>query len=924
MRPLKLGMSAFGPYAGRETIDMEKLGVNGIYLITGATGAGKTMIFDAIVFALYGETSSDRRTSGMLRSQYAKPETPTEVRLIFEYRGKKYEIRRNPTYERPKQRGEGFTEQKAAAELTMPDGQSVSKLNDVNRKVQEILGLSRGQFMQIAMIAQGDFLKLLLAKTDDRKKIFSSIFNTGKFGLLEDRLKEELQKVRAEYGRKEDAIEQELCSAVLDDGSAVDQTMLEEEPRERILEKIDAASKAMETENGELLKRRKACEDLLGQLKLKIRDAEDRAKVVQKRKESEELAKSLSGRIEKQQEAVKAVSGREPEAKQLEAQAAVEEKRYARYDELDALNGEIDQLAKAQKSAALTIKKQQDETDTLDRAISDRKKRQAALQDAGRTLANLEAEKDRLKKYGESLKDVENTLTNLRKKTAEWKTSETEVKQRDRANRMADAKFQDLNRRFLMEQAGIIAETLEDGVPCPVCGSADHPHPAVKSKEAPTEQMVGKAKKELDKAAAAFSASASDCSAKKGAMEALQGTLREKAEAMSLPADPEELLSFLDIEHQTYREEWQDVGRRLRIAEQEAQEKVQLDRTIPAEEKQLDSMRNALKDAEVLFAQRKTSLETKQLSAQKIQGELNYENRRAAEAAVRRLEQTAARIRSEIQSSKDALEDLMRQLGEIRGRISALDEQLARLPAADLGKLYTDQDALSKEKEQMDKQSGRLQGEIRMNRMILDRVNSLKAELGPMEEQLKALQSLSDTASGKITGKARIELETFVQTTLFDRIIRYANRRFRIMSGGHYELKRREEYAKNHQSGLELDVIDHYNGSEREAASLSGGESFMASLSLALGLADEIQASAGGVQLDTMFVDEGFGTFDEETLDQAMKAMQGLAEDGGRLVGIISHVSELKERIDRQLIVSKDSSGCSHAELRTETAVPVR
>lgn len=750
MRPLKLVMAAFGPYAKKTEIDFGKLGTQGLYLITGDTGAGKTTIFDAIIFALYGEASGSFRDASMFRSKYALPETPTYVELTFQYAEKTYLVRRNPEYVRPKDRGEGFTTQKADAVLNFPDGRIVTKVKDVTAAVTELIGLNRSQFMRIAMIAQGDFQNLLMAKTEERSKIFREIFHTTSYQTLQERIKAETLAKKTEYDDMTKRILQYM------DGVQVPQ----EHPC-RVIRELAAKSKNAEN-----------AEEFLRELSAFSR-------------EDEEKLTALAARLQKAEEELETVNQRLGSAQA--AKRAQQQMQAAR---------EVIAREEVRLPALKTAYEAEQEKKDVREALA----------------VEIENDSRQMRIYKEAQQEYQKIKNRLMRAQSEYQRAaeQTETLRRE---------YQRMERRFLDAQAGLLASGLKEGEKCPVCGSTHHPQLAALSGDAPNEEMLQRKKERL------------------AALEA--DMVRQSNLAAGILAQV-----------QTAEEKLTEEQKKL-VSEEEIQQK---------REKK------------------------------------------------RQMERAFEQARSAYESSAKALEQNMSLLATLLGQQTEED-------TSDMQVLIDRRSALMKEKAAVQEMRDSCSLRLQTNRQAAQNIGREKEALQKIQQRYIWMKALSDTANGGLRQKERITLETYIQMTFFERIIERANVRLMVMSGGQYELKRREEAdRRTSQSGLELDVVDHYNGTVRSVKTLSGGETFMASLSLALGLSDEIQSQAGGIRLDTMFVDEGFGSLDEEALNQAMKALIGLTE-GRRLVGIISHVTELKERIEHQIVIRKEPGSGSHAQI---------
>ena len=919
MRPITLTMSAFGPYAAKTVIELDKLGTNGLYLITGDTGAGKTTIFDAITYALYGEASGNTRDVNMFRSKYAEPSTPTEVELTFEYAQKIYTVKRNPEYDRPKARGEGYTTEKANAELHYPDGRVVTRLKEVNKAIVDIMGIDRSQFTQIAMIAQGDFLKLLLASTEDRKKIFQKIFRTQCYYQLQERLKAETSKLAVEYNQTGSSIRQYI------NGIAC-------HPDDVLKLEVDKAKKG-ELKNTEavqlvekLIKQDAAAQQkVLGQIgeldKQKQKIAAQLA-VAEKRKTAEEDQKKAKENIDRETQRLKRLETEKNEAAahQPEVQKAVEaiaklEAQLPEYAEMQKKQTERTGLQKALEELAQKIKTEAETEEKLARSIAEFKDEQASLQNAGAAQAAQKAEKDRLAEQQKDLEALKKEYAAYQKLEADQKKAQADYAQKSEDSRQKRAEYEHKNKLYLDAQAGILAETLTEGVPCPVCGSLEHPHPAQKPENAPTKQELENCKAKAEEAEKATQAASSKASTCIGQVDTSRETLRDHGQK-SLGTDAVEEMERLCSEKQ------QQTAAALQKAEQQLKEitkqlgrKAALDQLIPQKEDELEQCKNRRAGYGNQQAGDGAKLQAAEKRLKELAEKLSYPSEAEANQALQQLRKQKEAWEKAIQETQKAHDECAKNLAALKGTLEGYQKTLQGMEKVDVQAVLAAQTEADQQKAAWQAQKNEIGDRLAVNRPILENLRPQISKMEETEKRLQCVQALSDTANGRLSGKEKIMLETYIQMTFFDRIIRRANVRLMVMSGGQYELKRRVNAENNRsQAGLELDVIDHYNGSERSVKTLSGGESFKASLALALGLSDEIQSSAGGIRLDTMFVDEGFGSLDEESLEQAVNALVGLTQ-GNRLVGIISHVSELKNRIDRQIVVTKEKSGGSKAEI---------
>lgn len=804
MKPLKLVLSAFGPYAGRTEIDFTRLGEQGLYLITGDTGAGKTMLFDALCYALYGETSGGVRDASMLRSQYAPADVPTFVELAFRLRGQEYVIRRNPEYKRPAKRGNGLTTERASAELRFPgERQPVTKMSEVDREIKELLGLDYKQFTQIAMIAQGQFRKFLDTNTDERSKIFRELFHTEFYQSLQERLKH----------------------AAMDKAKECDELQRQTAQSLNGITCVGYAEHAAKL----ALWRQQDFRGCAGEA-LELIDAVvrlDEAKQVQcaeNKKQLDGQQKQLEGQLAafaRLDELVQAVGAAREQAAALQAQADAEavaqEKRRQALAEAEAALGE------AQK-AKLQLANEQGEQQRL-------ATKKVALQD----LADMFA------RYGEVMQELAGKRRDYQQHLLDFKKKQ--------------AHYDALELAFLQSQAGVLAMTLQEGARCPVCGSVEHPQPALLPASAPTEQQVKQAQAAMTSAKEYLGDLAGQGKKLGDSCEQQKELLLKKSQELLACHDIEALSQRLQAEQQDLRAKIEALQNKLRplqlLAAQEAQR-----------EKKVAMQKAANDAADSKAQQRVTQLAT-------LEGQLTAK-------------EEALAVQQKLVAGVDA-KALQAQSAELANVVRALEQEGRELYAAISG-----------------------------NRKIIADVQASSAKLQKCEAEYQSLKALSDTMNGRLTGKKHVNLETYIQMHYFDKILRRANLRLLQMTSGQYELQREpldneEVKTGNSKTGLDLVVHDHYSGRKRSVKTLSGGESFMASLALALGLADEVQSSTGGIQLDAMFVDEGFGSLDDAALAQAIATLQGLSE-GHRLVGIISHVHDLMDMIDTQLIVTKKST----------------
>ncbi|MCI8646185.1 MAG: SMC family ATPase [Firmicutes bacterium] len=920
MRPVTLIISAFGPYAEETVLNMDKLGKKGIYLITGDTGSGKTTIFDAITYALYGQASGNIREAGMLRSKYAGPDRDTFVELTFEYAGKLYTVRRNPEYLRPAKRGAGMTTQKADAWLQYPDGTILTKTRDVTAAIEEILGIDCSQFTRIAMIAQGEFLRLLLAKTEERKEIFQRIFKTGRYEILQNRLKYAYSQLEKQRRETEQSIRQYLGDILYREDYQADTERPEEEMPDflRDMAKKDRLDyERLEAEAGKAGQELAAVSRVIGKA-----EAREKAKKELKKAEIdlEQERREQAGA----QAALEQARQRLPEKEELEKRAAEEKARLSGYEELDQIKKQLESSKKDRKKKERILKKTEEELKNTSREIEKQKAEQEGLKDTPLQM-------ERLRQQIQKCKERQQELQRLRQQISCWEETSMELFETIEAYQKASQKAQELqavynekNRAFLNQQAGILAGELKAGVPCPVCGSTQHPAPAALEEGAPTKAQISKAKKAWEKAGEQQEEASAKAGELRGKEESQRKEIRSAMRAFfteaviqktgteepELPAINETLAELFSKEEDCLV----DLSKDQVELSQRLERQKELEQSIPQEEHKLELSKKRISDTEKELASLAAGIKNSSREVQKYETLLTFASKEEAEAEIKRMETEKAQIEQNCRKAEQALSSCKEKEAALEGSIRTLKAQAEEGEEAELQKELEKQKTLKDKSDRLSRNLRKLASRMDHNESALKKLNLQMESLKAIRQEWAQVKALSDTANGNLAGKEKIMLETYVQMTYFDRILARANTRFMLMSGGQYELKRSSQSGNyRSQSGLELDVIDHYNGTERSVKTLSGGEAFKASLSLALGLSDEIQSSAGGIRLDTMFVDEGFGSLDEESLQQAVAALARLTE-GDRLVGIISHVAELKERIDCKIVVKKEKSGGSRIE----------
>lgn len=917
MRPLKITMSAFGPYAGEVTLDMQKLGKSGIYLITGDTGAGKTTVFDAISYALYGEASGNYRENTTLRSKYASADTPTFVELEFEYNNEIYKINRNPEYPRPNKRGEGFTKQSANAELVMPDGSVITKIKEVSAKVEEIIGINKNQFSQIAMIAQGDFRKLLNCETNERSKIFRKIFKTEPYHNIEIKLSSLFNELKRNREKEKSGIEQYINQLKCNENDTLSLELERAKSGDVLIEDvIKLAGEIINKDTLEYTKTQKNIESINEE----IEKINSNIKLYEKQEATKKAYAKASAQLEelktKRNDCEKAYKSAEAQRERLDdltRKINLINSKMPKYDELKSLKDSINERAQSFEKSNNLLKLKQQEITLLEKEFDEKSKALEEVKGADLLVQKLNVQKEEIKKKAEALKELKIEIDRCKTEQKNLKNAQSFAKSALDEYGALENEYNQIYIAFFNEQAGIIADELKDGEPCPVCGSTSHPNLARKSENAPSQADVESAQNLVKKAQEKADKARDTASALKSRFDEIAANV--KSAAKKLFGTDDNVFDDYNSNINALKKEYDDTLALLKTANEKLNLYQKLDKEIPKIQEKQKSLSDEISTLNTQKASDEAFISENTKRVTSIKSELDFESADLAKDKLKEYTNLSSDIKNAIEKSKNDFDDIKSKYDTQKGKKASLENALKEFKEIDLASLNEKSLKLNEHKNDIDETAKSLYSRIDSNKSLVDNISEKRDILKEYDDKYVWLKALSETANGDISGKEKITLETFVQMTYFDSIIRKANIRLLTMSDGQYELVRRsdaETLKKN--EGLALDVIDHFNASSRSVSTLSGGESFMASLCLALGLSDEIQSSNGGIKLDTMFVDEGFGSLDGEALDRALSALTSLSQ-GNRLVGIISHVDVLRDRIDNKIVITKDRTTGSNAQI---------
>ena len=873
MKPIQLVLSAFGPYVERTVIDFSALGEEGLFLIAGDTGAGKTTIFDAISFALYGEASGgkEKRKSKSFHSDYVSDQTETYVELTFRHRGETWWIRRNLEYQRPaKKKKDGMettTRQAADAQMRNEDtGEEILRMDDVNRRVRELLGLTQDQFTQTVMIAQGDFLKILTASSDDRKKLFRDLFHTNLYVDLQSRL-------------------QEKNRACADEQKALEQVILSAEG------KIDPEAEFAE---------REILLSYCGQIQHTDALCALLARLIEQEKAAQEQAKAQKKEAADQ---IGALIAAMTEGERVNRDFADWESKKARLAALTAGQGEID----AQRAALAAARRaQQLETDEalmrrtrrdMDAQRAALSEAQAALEQAEKALPEAETRMKEAESRGgeihallaqaKQMEDCLPVLGEVERLKAALDTQKRELQRLTEASSRAQAAYTAAQNSYYLSQAGLLARELKAGQPCPVCGSTAHPCPAQITPETVTRQALEQAAQRRETAEKAQSDAATRLAANRAALDEREDRLR----ALKIGADEtrQRLAARIDAAHQAAADRQRAIDAARSAYQALDKRKTAAQSAVDAAQKQLAALEEDLRAQTEAFEQKR--------AAHGFEDEASYRLAKRTNADIERLDR-------EIRNYDEQKRTLAAQTHE-------LEEKLSGRQRTDLTALQNRRAAALDRQAKAENAEKAMVRKLTLHESAEREIRQANAAIQKKRGKWQIIQELYTCCAGIAAGnpRAKLTFEAYVQQYYFRFVVAAANKRLTRLTDGMFTLRVMREAANRvSQSGLDLEVLDRSTGQARDVSTLSGGESFLASLALALGLSDAVQSQSGQIRMDAMFIDEGFGSLDENALRSSIDVLLELA-DGKRLIGIISHVQELEERIDKQIVVTKTPNG---------------
>lgn len=898
MRPLKLTMQGFGSFCQKTLIDFSKLGDSGVYLISGDTGSGKTTIFDAICFALYGRASGKYRDGKTFRSDYASPKIPTIVELEFMQRGERYKVIRNPEYPRLKTRGQGTTMESPSVTFIMPDGREESSgssgsgsISKIDQRIIEEVGFDYQQFVQAVMLPQNSFTELVNAKTDERLEILKKIYDTKLYSDFQAKLKEKVQDLKKNFEGIDDEIANIRTERRLGTGDP--------------LEELQGMISRLEDQAASLADRRKLKEDRLGQARKDLEAEGQRLDLVKGISQLEEKIDQTKSQVDAANKEKEALGSKNSYIDGLKAKRSAMDQSMEDYTSIDRNRQAFEELEQAKLKLIQARDINKDNINDLRASIGGLEKQ---LEGRESLLEEISLKK---RDFGEavSARQEAKKLSDDYCKLVEKKCDLIDLKQahQDAADDYKDkqASYNQTLDMFEASQSYLIAQNLKEGQACPVCGSTSHPKLAEKTHETVDKDCLDKAANDLEEArkireAAFEKLSFLEGQFKEGVKTLLASKLlkdskiddfKDSGDVISQiyqRAEEEEKLISGDLKQLEYKEA------KNKEASKKKKDQAELLETARSE---LEAILPQITDAEKTLSSLQSKIET-------LSQKLEYDSKDKAQEAFNKIDLEIKEYERSLTDLEDKREKLSSSLSSWKGQLTSDQDKLSKYKPIDVEETRQREANLSQEIEEIDSSLKENSGALALNRSALEKIKRLLKKKEDIDQRFGPLKDLSDTMNGSLKGQVKLSLETYIQRMYFKRVVERANERLVKLSDEKFELVLKDTPdSKRGQTGLDLNVNDSYTGQERSLASLSGGEGFQVALSLALGLSDQVQASMGGVDIDVLFIDEGFGSLSGDHLHYAMSMLNQLAA-GNVLVGIISHVEEVKSSIDKQILVS--------------------
>lgn len=908
MKPLNLTINAFGPYASKVEIPFTELGENGIYLITGDTGAGKTTIFDAISFALYGEASGEyRKDKAALRSDFADKKDKTYVILEFMCRGEIYRIKRSPK----------TNDHNSEIELTLPNGKVYTKEKEVNSEIEKLIGLNKKQFSQIVMIAQGEFQKLLNAKTEDRGEIFRNIFSTQNLQIFQAKLYDNFIKRKNNFEELKNSLLQYSEQILSSDNEKLSAEILNLKNSKNIyntnifLEELQNQTKKDETNKKFIEKEKKSIKKELEKLNQKFGNAQN---IENTCNEIQKLETVVIPKLELDYNEIKnkfiQYENKKSQNEKLVVEIAKLEKDLSKYETLQKLSKELGEIKEKNGKNSIDIEQINNNLSQNNKTKEELKKLLITYKTIETDLEKEQNLKQKNSEKIEKLFEIDKQNKELNLKNQKLETSKIDLKTLSKDWQEKNQNFSQKYSQFIEEQAGILAKDLVEDKPCPVCGSITHPSPAILKCETITKRYLDELQEIADSAKNELDKKSTEIGKLQGEISTLQKTFDNNFSKLFNQKSSENISDIINKELENSQKNQREIENNIEKISKQINEKAQAEKNLENIEKSILQQETDLKELENKKNIFTKAIGEKSATIKTIQSELEYSD---SEKAIQVFKEKRAQyelFENEFKQIKQQKEVTNTELISKNETLKTLKKQIEDSPKFCVEDLKKDIQTFKEKENNLQQQVDILNTRVSTNNTLQSRINSTIEKIKTTEKELQIFKQLSDTANGKLNGTIKMTFEQYIQSAYFDMIIDEANKRFLKMTNYQYRLERKEEKKGNSKVGLDLNVFDFHTGKYRSVSTLSGGESFKAALSLALGLSDVVQNYSGGIKIEAMFVDEGFGSLDEESLEQAMNTLYDLTE-GNRIVGIISHVAELRNRIDKKILIKRSLNGSS-------------
>lgn len=908
MRPLNLIINAFGPYASKAEIPFSDLGENGIYLITGDTGAGKTTIFDAISFALYGEASGEyRKDKAALRSDFADKNNKTYVILEFMCHGEIYKIKRSPK----------TNDHNSEVELTLPNGKVYTKEKEANIEIENLIGLNKKQFSQIVMIAQGEFQKLLNAKTEDRGEIFRNIFSTQNLQIFQAKLYDNFIKRKELFEDLKNSLIQysEQILSADNEKLATEISNLKNSKNiyntEELLEELKNQIKKDETDKKTLDKEKKSIKKELEKLNQTFGNAQN---IENTRNDIQKLETKIIPQLELNYKIINdkfvQYENKKAQNEKLAIEVAKLEKDLSKYETLQKLSQELDNKVKENDINNQNIEKLNNDL-TKSKIIQEKLKK--LLQDFKTVETDFEKEQNSKQKNIEKiekLSEINKQNNELISENQNLKLLQNNLKQLSKDWQEKNQKYSQIYTQFIEEQAGILAKDLIPNKPCPVCGSTAHPNPAKLINETITKDYLEQLQKISDSAQNNLNQEANKITKLQGEISTLEKTFESNFTKLFNQKFSTDISKIINEELEKTQKIQNEIEDRIKNLSKKINEKYNSEKELEKVEKSILQQEKDLKSFDEIKNKFSQIIGEKSATLKTIQKELEYTDSTKAIQIFNEKKLQYESFEKEFKQIQTEKEKANADLISKKETLKTLQKQIKNAPKFCIEELKEQIKVLKENENNIQEQTDILNSRFSTNNNLKSRITTTIEDIQKTEKELQIFKQLSDTANGKLNGTIKMTFEQYIQSAYFDMIIDEANKRFLKMTNYQYRLERKEEKKGNAKVGLDLNVFDYHTGKFRSVSTLSGGESFKAALSLALGLSDVVQNYSGGIKIEAMFVDEGFGSLDEESLEQAMNTLYDLTE-GNRIVGIISHVAELRNRIDKKILIKRSLNGSS-------------